>query len=516
LTDPRIRAKNSVRMFESIRQFLVRRKEREDPSAGSADPDPWIRVRKSEWDAKLRRIEELEAEVAMLRDRLSDLEEKVRTSSRNSSKPPSSDSPAVPKKDRHEGGKSGRRRGAQPGHEGSSRSLLPVDPVDHVVECMPEERCGCGGLVRIDRKPKERRQVFEIPEPKPVVTEFRIFEGLCPDCGKHHVGALPPGVPTGVLGPRAMSAVAVLAGVSHQRRRHIEDLFQTLFGVDICLGTVSNTEARVSEALRGPVEDAREYVRGQPVVHMDETGHRMAGKRAWLWVAATSLVSVFLVRFSRGAEVAKEVLGDAFRGLLVSDRWSGYSWVAARMRQLCWAHLIRDFTKIAERHGASERIGKGLVALAGEMFHPWHRLRDGILDRIEFQAAMVPIRDQVEALLREGTTCGQAKTQRTCANVIKLRWALWTFVDMEGVEPTNNFAERVIRPFVLWRKGSFGTQAERGNAFVERMMTVRTSCRLQRRNVLEFVTQAVEASLRNTAAPSLLPISPATILALAA
>jgi transposase len=408
-----------------------------------------------------------------------------------------------PKKKRKK--KRKRKRGGQPGHAGKTRELLPAEQVDELVDCKPDGRCECGGRVHLDEDAPERHQVLELPEVAILVREFLIYSGVCLECGKVHRGELPDGVPGGVLGPRAMAAIAVLSGKYHLSKRSIEELLSDLFGLDVCLGTVSNTEARVSEALEAPVEEAREYVQGQGVVHADETGHKVAGRKAWMWVAVTSLVSVFLIRFSRGQQVAKELLGEAFGGFLVSDRWSGYNWVETAQRALCWAHLTRDFTKISERAGRSGELGDALLEYVQKMFHLWHLFRDGELSRPELQLKMAPTRRAVESLLEQGLTCGHAKTERTCKKILGVKEALWTFVDVPGVEPTNNVAERTIRPYVLWRKSSFGTQSERGNLFVERMMTVSATCKQQERNVIDYVTDAVRAHLIGAPAPSLLP-----------
>jgi transposase len=268
---------------------------------------------------------------------------------------------------------------------------------------------------------------------------------------------------------------------------------------------VSKTEERVSEALEQPVEQAKAYVKEQAVVHADETGHKVAGKKAWLWTAVTSLVSVFLIRSSRGAGIAKELLGASFGGVLVSDRWSAYSWVDAARRQICWAHLIRDLTKMAERQGRSAEIANGILAYVKEMFVLWHRYQRGHNNRWWLRRKMEPICENIEKLLAQGTVCGHAKTQRTCANILALKSALWTFVSTPGVKPTNNVAERTIRPYVLWRKASFGTQSERGNRFVERMLTVSATCKQQERNVLSYVTDVVRAHYQGVPVPSLLP-----------
>lgn len=461
-------------------------------------PEP-VRMLLLELVAQLQQARE---ELVALHKRIEELEERLRTDSHNSSKPPSSDPPEKTSPKKQSGA---RKRGAQPGHEGKNRALLPAEEVDKVVDCRPPPRCECGGRVRPSDADPQRRQLFEIPRINISVTEYRLWAGACKVCGRLYRGGLPPGVPDGTLGPRAMAIVALLSGKFHLSKRNIEEILGDVFGLTICLGTVSKTEARVAAALEEPVEEARQFVQRQAVVNMDETGWKQGGKKRWLWAAVTSAVAVFAIRASRGTKVAVEVLGEAFRGILVSDRWSAYNWVDAARRQLCWAHLKRDFVKIAERAGASARIGTGLLECTGTIFGLWYRLRDGPFTRPAFQEAMRPIRQRVEALLDQGTQCGHAKTQRTCKRILKLKAALWTFVEVPGVEPTNNAAERAVRPGVLWRKRSFGTQSERGNRFVEAMLTVSTTCRLQARNVLEYLVRAIEAALSQQPAPSLIP-----------
>lgn len=280
------------------------------------------------------------------------------------------------------------------------------------------------------------------------------------------------------------------------------------------LGTVSACEARASEALAAPVAEAQAHVRTQPVVNADETGWREAAARAWLWVAATPLVTVFLVDGKRGAVAAKALLGE-FSGVLVSDRWSAYNSWEVTTRQLCWAHLLRDFTAISERGGEAGRIGRRLLEEATEMFHLWHQLREGALERAHFRREMEPVMQAVEALLAQGAACSHAKTAGQCRNVLALAPALWTFVQVPGVEPTNNAAERAVRPGVLWRKGSFGSDSERGSRFAERILTVAATCRQQERNVLNFLVEALTSYQEGRPAPSLLPHQ-AEILPLAA
>src|SRR5262245_21454351 len=286
-------------------------------------------------------------------------------------------------------------------------------------------------------------------------------------------------------------------------------------GVPMSVGTISPLEQATTEALAAPVEEARTSVQAQEVAHLDETSWRQGSKRAWLWVAVTSVVTVFVVRRSRGGQVARELLGERFSGIMVTDRYSAYNWYPVRWRQLCWAHLLRDFEAMRDRGGCSEAIGDALLTQAHQMFTWWHRVREGTLKRSTFRSYMTPLRHEVERLLEAGRRCGVSQTEGTCRDILKRREALWTFVQVAGVEPTNNTAERAIRPGVLWRKGSFGTQSAEGSRFVESMMTVVATLQQQKRNVLEYLTAVCEAALRGEAAPSLLPTSAQKALAVA-
>jgi transposase len=278
-----------------------------------------------------------------------------------------------------------------------------------------------------------------------------------------------------------------------------------LFRVPMSVGTVSQLEQTMTEVLAEPVEEARAYVPEQPVAHLDETSWRQGNQRAWLWVAVTSWVTVFVVRLSRGGQMARELLGDKFNGILVTDRYSAYNGYTVRWRQLGWSHVLRDFEAIRGRGGPSEAIGDALLKQAHQMFEWWHRGRDGTLKRSTLRSSMTPLRREVERLLEAGSQCEVAKSEGTYREILKRRQALWTCVQVEGVEPTNNTAERSIRPGVQWRKVSFGTQRESGSRFVESMLTVIATLKQQKRNILDYLTAAHEAALRGEPAPSLLP-----------
>src|ERR1043166_2761524 len=435
------------------------------------------------------------------------LQEQLNQTSRNSSRPPSSDPPQSQRPKRPRGK---RRRGGQPGHPGSTRTLIPVEEVDAVVTIKPEQCHSCHAPLLGDDPTPFRHQVLEMPPIKPVITEYQWDQLRCPTCGETTRALWPAGVPSGTYGPRVHATVALCSGAYRLSKRTTGQAMEDLFGVPMSVGTISQSEKTTTEVVAEPVEEAGAYIEDQRVAHLDETSWRQGGKQAWLWVAVTSWVTVFLVRVSRGGQVARELLGEGFSGILVTDRYSAYNWYPVRWRQVCWAHLLRDFEAMRSRGGASEEIGAALLAQAHQMFTWWHRVREGRLARSTFRSYMTPLRREVERLLEAGSRCGVPKTDGTCRDILKRREALWTFVQVDGVEPTNNAAERSLRPGVLWRKGSFGTQSEEGSCFVESMMTVVTTLKQQQRNVLEYLTEACNAALRGAAAPSLLPASDQT------
>jgi transposase len=430
------------------------------------------------------------------------LKEKLNTNSRNSSKPPSSEPfKKMAKKKK----KSKRKQGGQAGHKGVSRALLPPEEVDHIEVCYPSKHCDCGSRIKLTENYR-RHQQHELPRVKAIVTEYQLRSGVCFGCGKIHQAELPAGVSWHMLGPVAMAKVGALTGDYRMSKRNVTFLFEDFFGLDMSVSTVSNTEKIISAALEKPVEEAKKFVPQQSNVNADETSHFECGNKMWTWVFIASLVSIFLVRPSRGAKIVKNFLGEGFKGILSTDRWSAYAWLAAVYRQLCWAHLKRDFQKISERSGKSGRIGEELLVCVKKMFYYWRKVKNGTISRKQFKKLMEPTRGHIESLLEEGKWCGNKKTAGTCKKILKVKEALWTFIENEGVEPTNNLAEQIIRRIVIWRKTSFGTQSERGTLYLERIMTVVSTCKMQRRNVLDFITDAIRAHLGGVAAPSLLPV----------
>ena len=469
-----------------------------------------------------KRLEKLEQQHQDLQNQQQVLQEQLNRNSSNSSQSPSSDPPQVEKRRRRK--RSGRKRGGQPGHKGHHRHLFAVEKCESVTDHHPEN-CNCCGTPLSGEDPNPyRHQTVELPPVAPQVYEYRLHQRVCDVCGHATRASLPEGVSAQVYGPRVTATVSVLSGMYRHSQRMVQQAMLDLFGIPMSLGSVNNLRHQGSEAVAEPVETAKKYVQQQPVVGSDETGFPQGNvdgknpdnRKGWLWVVVTPLVTVFQVFLSRSQQSAQALLGEAFGGNLISDRHSAYNWIALVCRQVCWAHLKRDFTKIAERTGVSQVIGEALLEQEKQLFNLWRQVRDGTLTRSEFIEGVQPIRIQVKSLLTQGAShqigakekTPLAKTVRTCRRLLKVEPALWLFVTVEGVEPTNNDSERALRPAVIWRRISFGSQTEAGSVFVARMLTVMATLRAQDRNVLEYMTQACQAAREGKPAPSLLPQTP--------
>ena len=461
-------------------------------------------------------IESLQATIEALRLQVGELTAQLKQNSSNSSKPPSSDPPSVPPTKQRK--PSGRRRGGQPGHGKHERELVPPEKVTATDVIKPEYCRACSHALCGDDPQPHRHQVVEVPKIAPTVHEYQLHTLGCSWCGIRTRAQLPDGVPTGQFGPRLQAMAAVASGSYRMSKRSIEEMLADFFGVRISLGAIANLEQTTSEALAAPVEEVAEAIKLAPVVHADETGWYQRSKRAWLWVVATTQLACFVVSHSRGAKVAKQMLGDAFAGFLVSDRWAAYGWVDVKRRQICWSHLIRQFIGFQDFGGRSKKLGRALELRAEKMFALWHSVRDGTLSRSPFRLLMRPIERAVVAHLRACTRLAIPKVAGRAREILALEPALWTFVAQEGIEPTNNHAERLVRHGVLWRKSSFGTDSDAGSRFVERILTTVATLRLQKRNVLDYVEHACRAALLGQRPTSLLTAaaSPDWILAQAA
>lgn len=433
--------------------------------------------------------------------RIADLEERIGKNSTNSSKPPSSDPPSV--KRRPPVPSTGKKRGGQPGHQRQARPLVPPEQLREIIDCKPPECRGCHQPLQGDDPEPIRHQVAELPPVQPVVDEYRLHRLTCPRCRTSTCATLPPGVPTGAFGPRLRAILSVLAGGYRLGKRPIRRLALDLLGLSISIGMICRLERQSADELEAPVEELREHVREAAVAHVDETSWWQGRDKMWLWTAVTRLATVFVIAPSRGADVARDILGADAKKVVISDRLKSYSWI--KRRQFCWAHLDRDFQAMVDRGGESAEVGRLLLGHSGRLFNWWHRVRDGTMARATLRSKVAMLRLSFRMDLRRGVKCGSAKTAGTCRELLSGEAHLWTFVRVEGVEPTNNDAERALRHGVIYRKLSGGTDSEAGSRFVERMLSVVATCRQQEINVLEYLTRCYQASLECQPVPSLLP-----------
>lgn len=452
-------------------------------------------------------IKEQAARIAVLEVENAELRRRLGENSSNSSKPPSTDAP----KDRAArpgSPPSNKKRGGQPGHKGSKRKLLPPGQVDSIARHHPTHcrRCARGLPKQFDAHPV-RHQVWDIPEVKATIAEHQLFHATCEVCGETTCAALPDGVPHGAFGPGVLALATMLVADGHMSRRKVVRLLRDVFGIEISLGALSESEAIVSEAVAPAVEEARVHALAEKVKHVDATTWYRAGAYMALWVMATATVTVFTIAADATRDTLRKWI-TRVRGVLVTDRGTQFGFWAMTMRQICWAHLIRRFAAFSERKGRLGVIGCELLFWSRQLIHMHHRVRDGTLPRAALQRASILIRAHVERLLEEGRDLSIKGVSGSCRDILDHREAMWRFVDDPAVQPTNNHGERELRSFVTWRKVNFGSQSERGDVFAANLKSVIQTCRKQRRNVLTYLRSAVHASLHRAPTPSLLRPTP--------
>ena len=451
---------------------------------------------------------EFQAEVKRLHSRIRDLEAKLNTHSGNSSLPPSANPPGAPKFPPKP--PTGRKPGGQPGHKGHSRERLPVGRVDQVIEYFPDDCEKCHAPLSLERGGNDPEpvwhQVAELPPVAAIVTEHQGHGRRCAGCGHVTFGRIPAAIRVHAFGPKLAAAVVFLSSRCHGSKRIVAETVQTLFGVPIALGSISNLEAEMAAALAPAHAEATEAVRTAPVKNADETGWSIAGKLCWLWMAATNLVACFKISAGRGKADFLKLLGEDVAGVVGSDRWHAYNDLKLPDRQLCWAHLKRDFQKWLDRGGEGVSVGEAGLAAVKRIFELWRDFRQGLIDRPALVAAMKPVQEELQRTLEAQHHCADKKVALFCRKILAVDQALWTFTRIEGVEPTNNHAERTLRLAVIWRKISFGSHSDGGCRFAERILTVVQTLRLQKRNVISYLEQAFEASRDDRTIPTLLPI----------
>ncbi len=366
------------------------------------------------------------------------------------------------------------------------------------MDCSPPNLCECGAAVVAEAIDPIRHQVFDIPAIKANVVEYRRYAGCCMGCGKAVRGALPNGVPSGQIGPRALALVGTLGTHFQLTQMKVRDLMARLLGVDFSVGAISQAHGKVAQALAVPISEMGRFVKQEPVKHMDETRFPREGAGNWVWAVVTTKVAWYNMLPSRARYVAINLVGEDFTGILVSDRYAVYDFVSSDQRQVCWAHLIRDFRRIADRQGLAGQIGRGLLA-TGHLVFRWRK-------KEKSKAQFEPLQRRVHRLLTQGSEQLQCKrTAKTCENLLKLWPALWTYLDNAAVPPTNNDAERALRALVLKRKISGPTRSKRGDELLARGFSAYETGRKQGRDLWSFMQEATVAWLQNAAAPSLVP-----------
>ena len=444
------------------------------------------------------------AQMASMTARMAELEAQVAALKRtpqNSSLPPSTQHPHH--KPPLAKTKSGRKRGGQPGHPKHERTLRPSAECDAVVPVKPTNCRRCGSKLKGTDPEPRRHQVWEIPQPQPIVTEYQLHRLQC-TCGCSTSAALPEGVPEHTSGPRLTAMAALLMALFRQSKSRAALALTTCFGVPACPALMVKLQVRATEALTPCYEQLKSALPRTHAANCDETPTKQGPHKAWLWVAAAQLYTVFWISLTRAATAIEGVLGKDYRGVVSADRYGGYN--AFKKRQVCWAHLKRDFQALVDGGGAGAAIGERLLAHLRQVFDHWHAYQDGKItrrsmsDRIRFR-----VQNDLWETLEDGMQSPHARSSALCTNLFD-RWdQLWMFLTHAGVQPTNNRAEQVLRHAVIWRKLSFGTQSAAGSRFVETLLTIIETCRQQKRDLLDLLTTALEAQNHHSPAPSLLP-----------
>jgi transposase len=452
------------------------------------------------------RIAALERRVAELEATVRDLTARLGSNATNSGTPPSANPPGAPKPVTKK--RTGKRTGGQPGHPARLKRRLPPERLHQVVSFVPSHCERCHAPLPPHPGPEDPEptwhQVAELPPVAAQGTEYQGHYRTCPCCGRRNHAPIPRDLKAHSVGPRLAATLGYLAGGHRVSQRGLEEITEDVFDVPVSVGTVANLPAHLSDALAPAHAEALEAVRAAAVKHADETSWKLAGQLCWLWVAATATVAAFLIHARRSAAALKALLGKLIQGVVCSDRWSAYAGLPLTQRQVCWAHLKRDFQRCVDRGGQATAVGQAGLAVVEAVFHQWHRFRGGGLSRAGLQRRLGPLARALDEALALGQRCADEKVATFCANVQALGPALWTFAAQDGVEPTNNHAERVLRRGVLWRKKAFGSHSEGGCRFVERLLTVVQTRRLQGRSVLGYLYEALLAHRKGLPTPSLL------------
>jgi transposase len=438
---------------------------------------------------------EIRGYISYLEECLAELEARLTQDSQNSSKPPSSDPlsapPRPPKK------ATGRKQGGQKGHKRHERQLALSEKVAIEREYYPLKcsnlNCGAELNWRDQKGEPIVQQVWEIVRTPVQITEHRYYRCECPYCATETVGSRPPEVPTGNFGPELVALVAVLHGRYRLSMGEVVLVLEAMWGLKISKGMVAKMGEQVSQALAKPYDEAHEAIKTAQQNNVDETSWKLAGQKYWLWVAAAEFLSVFYLAKSRSRDSFHALVGKAYGGIITSDRYSAYAALEAHRHQFCWAHLLREMRGLSQRKGAGGEWGVTALNWTAQLFEVWHGYRESAstVSLGQLVEKLAPIRAGFKAHLESGKTLPDGKVRCFCEQLLKAEDSLWVFSANYGVEPTNNSAERALRPAVIWRKSCFGSQSQKGLRFVERILTAAATCRKKGMDLLTFVAEAL-------------------------
>ena len=448
-------------------------------------------------------LEEALVVIEQLEEKVEQLMELLNLNSNNSSFPPSQ----KPGKKLKKLG-SGRPRGGQKGHKGTHREALPPEEIDEFIDCLPPTHCDCGASLESSAEYLSHQQ-FSLPKIQLKATEYKRFKAICSRCNKTHIAELPKGVLPGLLNAELVALAGVLATDFKLSKQKLSQLFELCFNFKVAASTFSRQEKYLQESLDLPYAQLKQWFRKQSFQYVDETGFRQGNadgqnpkeRKAWLWVQSTERASIFTLALSRGKAVFKTLLGEDFSHTIVSDRYPVYDSLPREQRAVCWVHLKRDFQRISERSGDSSELGEALLSLTKRMFT---QRESGTENMTLLQYELIELLEYGSGLGGIGRSEGK-RTASTCRRLLDLIPCMWRFLEIEGLEPTNNTAERALRPLLIQRKVLYGTQSERGNRFQERLHTVLATCLLQGRNSVEYCSNALKAHFGLGKLPSLIP-----------
>ena len=480
-----------------------------------AEKDQRIRHQAEQIADAEKRLDQQRKQIADAEKQIADLERQLalrKQNSTNSSKPPSSDGLAGEARERGRRKKSRRKVGGQPGHRGAHRPQVPAERVDEIRSVLPEQcrHCGYRLPANIEKVQTtgavQRHQVTELPPIQARIIEYQCHRAICPECGERTRAAVPEEA-TGNFGPQLTALIAYLTVVCRMPRRVVEALLTQVLEIDISLGSTQKCWEEASQAVAVPCQELEQRLKDELVLNVDETGWRTNGEKRFLWAFVALRYIVYTVAATRGSEVLIRLLGAVFQGILCSDRFSAYLKYHSGKAQFCWAHLKRNLLGIMEvtKSSAVERFCRDVLAEHARLFRLWHKSRSNQIDRRQLLLRSIPIQQRIFALAKRHLDSSHREVRNLANALFEHNERLFTFLEQEGVEPTNNSAERALRTGVQWRKICFGNRSAKGELATARLLTVAETCDLQRLNILAYLSAAITCHRRRQQATSLLP-----------